>query len=258
MSFHQISTIPEKTGGIKEELFSKFHKTRDPKIREELILQHSDLVRKLASRFTNKGKSLDSLVSVGTIGLINAVDRYDVSRGVKFTTYATHCILGEIKRFFRDKTWVLKVPRSFKRLNSIVQDTIEDLTASLGRSPTISEIAKELDIPSETVIEVMEAGRSYRPFSLEQRLEFNDGDGCSFLDFLSQDDQGFRNLFDKVDLKEATATLNKREQIIVQLFYFEGYSQTKIAERLNISQMHVSRLLRGAIKSLKKILVERI
>ena len=117
MSSHQISAVPEKASPITEELFSKFYETKDSKIREELILRHIDLVRKLASRFTNRGRPLDSLVSVGTIGLINAIDRYDISRGVKFTTYATHCILGEIKRYFRDKTWALKLPRSLKKLN---------------------------------------------------------------------------------------------------------------------------------------------
>lgn len=257
MSSHQISTALRKTGGITEELFIKCHETKDPKIREELILRHIDLVRKLASRFANKGQLLDSLVSVGTIGLINATDRYDVSRGVKFTTYATHCILGEIKRYFRHEGWVLKVPRSLKELNSIVHDTIANLTTRLGRSPTISEIAQKLDIPSETVIEVMEAGCSYKPYSLEQKLQFNDEKSFCFLDSLSQDDQEFGNLFDKIDLREAIRTLNKRGQMIVQLFYFEGYSQTEIGERLGISQMHVSRLLRQAIKSLKKILAEK-
>lgn len=214
------------------------------------------MVRRLASRFTNRGRLLDSLISIGTIGLINAVDRYDVSRGVKFTTYATHCILGEIKRYFRDKTWGLKVPRRLKKLNSIVHDTIENLTMKLGRSPTISEIAQKLDIPSETIIEVIEAGRSYNPCSLEQKLEFNNERSFCLLDSLSQTNQRFRDLIDKIGLKMAIGTLSKRKQMIIQLFYFEGYSQTEIAQRLGISQMHVSRLLRGALKSLKKTLVE--
>jgi RNA polymerase sigma-B factor len=174
--------------------------------------------------------------------------RYEPFRGVKFTTYATHCILGEIKRYFRDKSWLLKVPRSLKELNSIVHDTIECLTTRLGRSPEISEIAQELDVPSEIVMEVMEAGRSYNPCSLD------DGDNFCFSDALCQTDKELRNTVDRIDLKEAIGTLNKREQMILHLFYFESRSQTKIAERLGISQMHVSRLLRQAIKNLSRLM----
>jgi len=249
-STRRIATCPEQVAGTTEELFAEFYETKDPDIREELILQHKDLAEKLAGRFTNRGKPLESLISVGTIGLINAVDRFEPSRGVKFTTYATHCILGEIKRYFRDKSWLLKVPRSLKELNSIVHDTIECLTMRLGRSPGISEIAMELDVPSEIVIEVMEAGRSYRPCS------FDDEDNFGFSDALCQTDKELRNVVDKIDLKEAMGTLNKREQIILRLFYFEDHSQTKIAERLGISQMHVSRLLRQAIKNLNRLMTK--
>ena len=124
----RICPYPEQTVRTTEELFAEFYETKDPDIREELILQHRDLVKRLASRFTNRGRPSESSISAGTIGLINAVDRYEPSRGVKFITYATHCILGEIKRYFRDKSWLLKVPRSLKELNSIVHDTIECLT----------------------------------------------------------------------------------------------------------------------------------
>lgn len=244
----RIATCPEQTAGTTEELFAEFYETKDLDIREELILQHRDLAEKLAGRFTNKGRPLESLISVGTIGLINAVDRFEPSRGIKFTTYATHCILGEIKRYFRDKSWLLKVPRSLKELNSIVHNTIECLTTRFGRSPGISEIARELDVPSEIVMEVMEAGRSYSPCSLD------DEDNFCFLDALCQTDKEFRNLTDKIDLKEAMRTLNKREQMILHLFYYESCSQTKIAERLGISQMHVSRLLRQAIKNLNRVM----
>lgn len=245
MPTHRIAACPEQVTGTTDQLFAEYYETKNPDIREELILRHRDLAEKLAGRFTNRGRPLESLISVGTIALINAVDRFEPSRGVKFTTYATHCILGEIKRYFRDKSWLLKVPRSLKELNSIVHDTIETLTTRLGRSPGISEIARELDVPSEIVMEVMEAGRSYRPCSLDDENNFG------FSDALSQTDKELRNL---IDLKEAMGTLNKREQMILQLFYFEDRSQTKIAERLEISQMHVSRLLRQAIKNLKRVM----
>lgn len=252
-------TLPslEKMSGKTEELFGELRQTKDPRIRGELILRHKKFVKQLAFRFINRGKSLESLVSVGTIGLIKAIDRYDISRRVKFTTYATYCVLGEIKRYFRDKAWVIKVPRSLKELNSIVQSAIEDLTARLGRSPTTQEVSQKLDIPSEDIVEAIEAGRSYQPYSLDQKLKLGEEDSICFLDILSQEDWEFYDLFDKIDLKGAIKALNKREQMIVELFYFRNYSQVKIAQRLGISQMHVSRLLRGAIESLKKVLIEK-
>ncbi|MFH1519503.1 MAG: SigB/SigF/SigG family RNA polymerase sigma factor [Candidatus Omnitrophota bacterium] len=258
MAAYQIYPVSGKVSKTTEELFIKLHQTKDSDIRQELILRHRGLVRQLAMRFNNKGKSLETLISAGNIGLINAVDRYDLSREVKFTTYATHCIIGEIKRYFRDKGWVLKVPRNLKELNPAVQAAIEKLTAGFGHSPTTQEIAQELDLPSETVIEAIEAGRAYRPYSLEQRVELNGEDSICFLDTLSHQDQESFSLFDKIGLKEAIKSLNKREQVIIQLFYFEDYSQDRIAQRLGISQMHISRLLRGAIRSLREILVATI
>lgn len=251
MSSYQISSGSEKKRGSVTELFIKFAQTKDARIREELILVYRGLVEQLAKRYINRGRPFESLVAVGTIGLIKAIDRYDINREAKFTTYATHYILGEIKRYFRDKAWTLRVPRNLKELNAVIQRTIEDLTARFSRLPTTQEISQELDISSETVIEAIEAGRAYKPYSLEKKVESNEEDNICFLDTLSQDDEGkYRHLL-KIDLKEAVKTLNKREQAIIQLFYFEGYSQTKIAQRLQISQMHVSRLLRGAIKNLK-------
>ncbi len=254
MTSHHLAAVPGTDSGTLEQLFSQFAESNDSKIREELIVRHADLVRKLVRRFANGSKRLDTLVSVGTIGLMCAVDRYDISKGASFATYATHCIVGEVKRYLRDSSWLLKVPRSVKTLNWRVHKTIENLTMELGRSPTISEIGERVRIPPETVTEIMEAGHSYTPYSLDQELGLN-GEGTFCLsDCLSQDDQEVGHLIDKIELKEAMGMLHKREQMILQLSYGEGYSQTEISMRLRISQMHVSRLLRQAIGNLRKFM----
>jgi len=254
MTSAEVASVPGKGSGAIGQLLSQFAESKDPKIREELIVRHANLVRKLVGRFANGSKRLDSLVSVGTIGLMCAVDRYDISKGASFITYATHCILGEVKRYLRDNSWLLKVPRSVKTLNWVIHHTIENLTMELGRSPTISEIGERVSIPPETVAEIMEAGHSYTPYSLDQQLGWNGEDTFCLSDCLSQDDKELCTLIDKIELKEVMGRLNKREQMILQLFYSEGYSQTEISKRLRMSQMHVSRLLRQAIGNLRKFM----
>jgi len=240
----------------KGSLFLQFWETHDAKIREELILDNSGLVQRLARRFTTKGRPLESLVSVGTIALIKAVDKYDPTRGIKFVTYATHVISGEIKRYFRDKSWVLEVPRRLKDLNGAIHRAIEKLIQKHHHSPTIEEIATELMISREAVIETMEVRYAFHPLSFEASLDSDGERANSFLNLMAQEDQNLQHFFECFDLEEALSQLPHREQMITRLFYYEDYSQTQIAKRLSISQMHVSRLLRQAIKRLKKFVKE--
>jgi len=239
-----------------ESLFLQFSETHDAKIREELILHHRGLAHGLARKFAYKGKPLESLVSVGTIGLIKAVDRYDPRLGTKFVTYATHVISGEIKRYFRDKGWVLEVPRRLKDLNAAVHKTIEKLTQKHDQSPTIEDIATELRVSREEVIESMEAGYAFHPLSFDFGLNSDDECDISYLNFMAEEDRDLQYFFENFDLKEALSQLPNREQMIIRLFYYEDFSQTQIAKRLAISQMHVSRLLRQAIQRLKKFVKE--
>src|SRR5215472_9948432 len=151
-------------------MFAQFAGDRDPKIREELVVAHLKLVRFLAVRFANRGESIEDLIQVGTVGLIKAIDRFDVERGVEFTTYATPTIVGEMKRHFRDKGWAVKVPRRLQELNLAVNRAVERLSIELGRAATVADIAKALGATDEEIIEAQELGQAYNLLSLDTEL----------------------------------------------------------------------------------------
>src|SRR3954465_12620781 len=148
------------------ELLSLYHEQGDPSAREVLVQRHLPLVRSLARRYAGRGESLEDIEQGGAIGLIKAIDRYELSREVALTTYATPNVVGEIKRHFRDKGWAIRIPRGLQELNAKMSSTIERLTAKLGHSPSIAEIAEELQTTPESVLEAMEAGSAYAPVSL--------------------------------------------------------------------------------------------
>ena len=235
------------------ELFLKYREYPDPEIREELIRSYLNLVEYLARRFKNRGEPLDDLIQVGTIGLIKAIDRYDIDRGVEFTTYATPTIVGELKRHFRAKGWSIRVPRRLQELNLQINGRIGDITQKLGRSPTIEEIAKELGATPEEIAEAMETGEAYNTISLNSTT-VNDGDDRSFslMDYLGEDDKILNATEDRTSLIEAMEVLTARERGIIYLRFFKGMTQTEIARQLGISQMHVSRLLRKTLDTLRK------
>jgi len=238
-------------------LFAEYARTRDPKIRERLVMMHQNLVRYLAGKFVNRGEPLEDLVQVGTIGLINAIDRFDPSRGTKFSTYATPTIVGEIRRYFRDKAWSVKVPRRLQELNLAASKAAETLSQKLGRPPTIQEIAKSVNASEQETLEAIELGNAYDAISLDSRLE-HEGDSAplSLSEFLGGTDISLDNLERYGDLSQAIECLEPREKAIIYLRFFKGMSQTEVAKRLNISQMHVSRLQHKALKRLKELLGE--
>lgn len=149
-------------------LFAQYKETKDPEVRDQLIVSHLNLVRFLASKFKNRGEPLDDLIQVGTIGLIKAIDRFEPDRGLEFTTYATPTIMGEIKRHFRDKGWSVRVPRRLQELSSKINQVTDDLTKELQRSPSIEEIAQRLDTNVEEVLEAMESSSAYSSVPLEE------------------------------------------------------------------------------------------
>lgn len=249
----QKNNISKKGKEFNNPLFLQFQKGHDKGTREKLIIAHAYLVHKLAKRYAKKGKPMESLISVGTIGLINAIDNYDINKGTKFVTYCTVHILGEIKKCFRDTGWLLKVPRKLKDLNTTIQATIGRLTQELGRSPTIEDIAINLNISQEKVLEAIEVRRAYKPTSLDTTFDMDDE--RTLHDYLSIEDKNIS--LKKYDLYETLQKLPKREQVIVHLFYYKKFSQLIIAERLGITQSHVSRLLHQALDNLKKMLKEK-
>jgi len=236
----------------RDDLRRKFHdyaETRDRRLRDELITAHMGLAEYLARRFTNRGEPLDDLVQVAALGLLKAVDRFDPARGLEFSTYATPTIVGELKRHFRDKGWAVRVPRRVQELHLRLASVVGLLSQELGRSPTIGEIAQAAAVSEEEVLEAIEAGHAYRFTSLDAPTG-NDEEGA-LSSQLGEEDQGLIDSEHRVTLSPLIAQFPRRERLILHLRFFEGLTQSEIATRLGISQMHVSRLLARSLAQLR-------
>jgi len=238
-----------------KELFRRYRLEDDEAARDELITMYLNLVKYLASRFRNRGEPIDDLVQVGTIGLIKAIDRFDIERQVEFTTYATPTIVGELKRYFRDKGWAIKVPRRLQELSFKVNQAVDALTQRLQRSPTIKEIAEYLEVTPEEVLEAMETSEAYNFVSLESDRGGDGSDSFSILEYIGKDDALMAIVDDRTTLSAALKNLTPQEQRVLYLRFFEGLTQTEIARQLEISQMQVSRLLRRTLKILRENIV---
>ncbi len=237
------------------DLLARYAETKDPKLKDELVTQHLNLVRYLAGKFANRGENLEDLVQVGCLGLIKAIERFDPSRGTEFTTYATPTIVGEIKRHFRDKGWAIKVPRRLQEFNAAVAKMTEDLTASLGRVPTAEEIARKLEVAAEDVLEAQELGQSYNLLSIDSELDSDDSrKTSSLLDYLGRSDFQLEQVEDRLALNRAFSCLAPRERLLMYLRFFENRSQSEVARVLNISQMHVSRLQARSLETMREAL----
>lgn len=247
--------------GLRESLErrdSSHARSEIEQLREDLAVTHQSLVRYLAAKFVNRGEAFDDLVQVGNLGLVKAIDRFDPARGVEFTTYATPTIVGEIKRHFRDKGWAVKVPRRLQELNLAVNRAIERLTVDRGRAPTVAELAEHLEATPEEVIEAQELGGAYNLISLDSEpLGESEHANQKLADYVGELDAGIELLEDRANLEQAFKVLSGRERIVVYLRYFEHLSQSEVARRLGVSQMHVSRLQQKALDKLKTALVER-
>jgi RNA polymerase sigma-B factor len=239
------------------ELLLRYYRSRDPALRDRVVLAHLGLVRYLAGKFANRGEPIEDLVQVGTIGLIHAVDRFDPTRGNKFSTYAAPTIVGEIKRYFRDKSWNLRVPRRLQELNNATSKAAESLTGSLGRSPTILEIASAIGASEEETLEAIELGNAYETVSLDSRLDgHGDANPLSLAEFIGDEDEDLLDVSAFDDVRQALRGLDEREQAIIALRFFNDLSQFEVAQRLRISQMHVSRLQHKALRKLKALLAK--
>jgi RNA polymerase sigma-B factor len=225
---------------------------KDREAREELVTRYLPLVRGLARKFASRGQPVEDLIQVGCIGLIKAVDRFDLDRGVELSTYATPTILGEIKRYFRDKGWAVKVPRSLQDLNVRLNRTTESLTVELRRSPTITELAAATGASEEEVVEALESGRAYSSVSIFSGGAADEEESAGLLDCLGSEEQGYEVFERRRVLAPAMGQLDPRERLILHLRFFEGMTQTEVAARIGISQMHVSRLIRKSIENLRQ------
>ena len=243
-------TVPSSQRDELRAKFVEFARTGDLALRDELIAAHLGLAEYLARRFANRGEALDDLVQVASLGLFKAVGRFDPERGVEFSTYATHTIVGELKRHFRDKGWAIRAPRRMQELYLRLGKVVATLGQELGRSPTIAELAREVEVSEEEVLEALEAGQAYRFASLDAPGG-GESDGETLGSRLGADDPALDDAERRATLSPMLSQLPPREQLILHLRFFEGLTQSEIATRLGISQMHVSRLLARSVAQLR-------
>ena len=221
------------------------------RIRGELVELHLPLVEYLARRFRNRGEWLDDLTQVATIGLIKSIDRFDLDRGVEFSTYATPTIVGEIKRHFRDKGWAVRVPRRLQELKLALTKAIGDLAQRLGRAPTVAELAAHLQMSEEDVLEGLESANAYSTVSLDAP-DSGDEDAPAVAESLGMVDDALEGVEYRESLKPLLERLPPREKRILLLRFFGNMTQSQIATELGISQMHVSRLLAKTLAQLRE------
>ncbi|MGV3562709.1 MAG: RNA polymerase sigma factor SigF [Nocardioides sp.] len=248
----------EETRRRSAELFVEFldegasQASRDA-ARDALVRLHLPLVEHCARRFRNRGEPFEDLVQVGTIGLIKSVDRFDTERGVEFSTYATPTIIGEIKRYFRDKGWAIRVPRRLQELRMQIGTATAELTQDLGRSPTASELAAHIGCTVEEIVEGIESSNAYSTLSLDATDDSDDG-AASMLDALGELDAGMEHVEIRESIKPLLDQLDAREKKILLLRFFKNMTQSQIAEEIGVSQMHVSRLLNRTLEQLRSSL----
>jgi RNA polymerase sigma-B factor len=225
-------------------------------LRDVLVRANLPLVEHLARRFANRGEPLDDLTQVGTIGLLKAIDRFSLERGVEFSTYATPTIVGEIKRHFRDRGWSIRVPRRLQEMRLSLATATAELTQELGRSPTVAEIAAWLETSQDNVLEGLESANAYATVSLDAQEGYGDEDMASMVDNLGELDAELGNVEYRAALRPLLAQLDPRDRQILVLRFFHGYTQSQIAIEIGMSQMHVSRLLARTLKRLRVALSE--
>jgi RNA polymerase sigma-B factor len=243
-------------------LFDRFRDMSEPEAarlaaRDGLVALHLPLVEHCARRFRNRGEPFEDLVQVGTIGLIKSIDRFELARGVEFSTYATPTIIGEIKRHFRDKGWAIRVPRRLQELRLQISATTADLTQNLGRSPTPRELAEALDCSVEEIVEGIESSNAYSTLSLDATDDSEDG-GVSMLEMMGLDDEELEQIEIRESIKPLLEALPSREKRILLLRFFKNKTQSEIADEIGVSQMHVSRLLSRTLDQLRTSFQETV
>ena len=241
------SSTSEHSSEWLDQAVAEFAVSRDPSLRNAIVERGAWLARRVARRFAETSEPYDDLCQVAMIGLLKAVDRYDPAFGVRFGTFATPTILGELRRHFRDHTWAVHVPRGAKELRIQINAAVDAMTTELGRSPTVAELAERLDLRREQVLEGLEAGAVYSSVSLDglQGVEPSDNEART------------NDVLDRQVLAELLDQLPKRERNILYLRYFHELSQAQIAEQVGTSQVHVGRLIASSLSSLREYAAQR-
>ena len=238
-------------------LLIRYHEQGDQSAREELVERFLPLARQLARRYQRQNEPLDDLMQVASMGLVKAIDRFDPARGTAFSTYAVPTILGELKRYFSDSGWAVHVPRGMQERVMKLDQASQELHRRLGRSPSASELAKELDLTSEEVLEAMEASSAYDAISLEEQRSESDSQEPTYADALGSEEERYELVEYGAAIAPTMKALSERERLFLHLRFVEDLTQSEIADRIGVSQMHVSRLIRRALARLRAVARER-
>lgn len=229
-----------------QELFERL--PDDPTAKESIVVLFQPLAEYLARRFAGRGEALDDLIQVANLGLLGAIDRFDPSREVQFSTYAAATIVGELKRHFRDKGWTIRVPRRLQELGLRINHVLPTINQELGRSPTVAELATRLEVDEEEVVDAMEAAQAYSTMSLDAPVN---EEGGTAMDTMGGLDPSMERLDEWESIAPAIRDLPERERRVLYLRFFSGLTQSEIAEEIGVSQMHVSRILAQTLRRLR-------
>jgi RNA polymerase sigma-70 factor, sigma-B/F/G subfamily len=227
----------------EKEMFIEYYETRDTELRNRLVEDHLYMVDILIKKYLGKGVDRDDLYQVGAMALISAVDRFDPTKGFEFSSFATPTIIGEIKKYFRDKGWSMKVPRRLKEISVSIPRVKDILTAQLGRVPTVREIADHMNLEEDDILQAMESSLAYGTYSLNQSFdeESEEGGNAKFEKFAAQDDKGYDSLENREIIDTVLGTLSETNRYIFKKRFIEEKSQAEIAKDLGVSQMTISR-----------------
>jgi RNA polymerase sigma-B factor len=242
---------PREQLADEQKLLDRYYRDRDQTVREELVQRFMPLARRLAARYRGDREPLDDLVQVASLGLVKALDRFDPRRGVAFSSYAVPTILGELTRQFRDRGWSVRVPRDLQERIARVDRAINELPGKLGRAPSVNEIADRLEVDPEEVLEAMEAGQAHHAMSLDAQAQNEEGEGIPLTERLGGSDPAFDTVEYGAAITDALESLSERDRTVLHLRFIEDMTQTEIADRVGVSQMHVSRILRSAVERLR-------
>ena len=247
---------PELHLASENRLWARFVGDHEPAVRAELIRRYLPFAGKLTQRYRSASESYDDLLQVASLGLVNAIDRFDPSRGVPFTAFASPTILGELKRHFRDRVWTVRVPRSLHDRLADVDKAVAALTRELQRSPSVAEIAKRLGTDESEVLEALEANHNRRPLSLDRPASAEDPEEAPAAEWIGTEDEGYELVEGKAALEAALPALDERERTVLRLRFADDLTQSQIAERIGFSQMHVSRILRDTLRRIREEIEE--
>ena len=238
------------------QLLERYRRSGDSAARDELVRRFLPLAAKLARRYQSSGEPLDDLIQVATIGLIKAVDRFDLERGVAFSSYAVPTMLGELKRYFRDSGWAVHVPRAAQEQALQLAAVTDELSRTLRRSPRVGELAEAMGTSQEEVLEAIHAANAHDTVSLDTPRPSSDGESDTYADTMGEDDERLDLAEYLADVESKISSLSDRDRLLLRLRFAEDMTQTEIAERIGVSQMQVSRLLRRAIGQLREAIGE--